>query len=532
MKMHANGKSIFLGLPLWFLWCLFVQPGCLCAVDMQTQPSVYGTVTEKEFQALECHMGFYDNQAFIGDNAYNRTIIDYGREKFCIANQAIQAKIPESMRIMSFNVHNFHKISAQDGGLKKHPRYAAEVIERINPDIVALQEIVPYVNSGHVALEHIVKGEVNVDFSMFDKLMRNIDFTHNIKINDFEYHNKQCLSRLFMGKAIYTKSFITIKDFSAARVGHALSNDRGYVCILFEYAGKRILLYNIHLTFFNEFVTTMEINELIGLIRKDKERLGTENVIIVGDFNNNPYTEPQIFTALKNASYILLNDTKPTAFNQNAQNGETIDLIYTSEGFLDNFEILNKASDAPIGKWILAAKSDASDHWPVFFDFRPKKNLKDTVNSIFNSLKEKYLKKSANLPSFFDCTKIIPDVELKDSPISLPISKETKSQTLSQIRVYKGIDVIDKKTFDELFDEIKEGYFKFSHNEGCNEEDIKDPNRDYLLKLTLNALNNEIDLNKEYYVAYHAHKPEYTFLFDVFQQIYRWGLLNNAQQLS
>lgn len=537
MNFYKNRKLQLLATLIFVIglcWGELFHTQIFGSCDGLIKCSVYGTVTDKEYQAQENHLGFYENQAFPGDNAYNRTIIDYGREKFCAAEPTIHPKASGAFRIMSFNVHNFHKICAQNGEIKKHPQYAVKVIEQINPDIVALQEIVPYVRTESNALAHLVNGVVDVDFSILDTIMHNINFTYNIKVNDFEQHLDQRLRQTFMGKAFYTKSDIPIKDFFVSQVGHSLSNDRGYIRILFEYEGKRILLYNVHLTFFNEFLTTMEINELVGFIKKDKERYETENVVIIGDFNNNPYTDPQIFSSLKKESYVLLNDAKPTAFNQNAQTGETIDLIYVSNGFLDNFEILNKVSDLSGDKWVVSIKSDASDHWPIFFDFRSKKYLDDAVNRIFETLKRKLFKSTLSLCSSdsFDSSQVIPDVELNEAPISLPIQKEIKSQSINQMKVYKGIEVIDKKTIADLLLEIKEGYLKFSREQGVSGSELKEPNLDYLSKVVLNVLHNEISLNKDYYVAYHAHKPEYTFLFDVFQQIYRWGLLNNSQQLS
>jgi endonuclease/exonuclease/phosphatase family metal-dependent hydrolase len=514
---------------------LFVQTQSICVANGHLPYTVYGTVTGKEYQNQEELLGFNENQAFPGDEAYSRTIVGHGRSNFCVAESAVPPKFPNTLRIMSFNVHNFHKICAQDGELKKHPKYAVAAIKSINPDIVALEEIVPYVSDDKIALAHITKGSVPVNFSMLDGLMRDIGFTHNIKINDFERHTDQLLRNTFLGKAIYTKSTLPIKAFSNSQIGSSPDNDRSYVSILFEYKGKRILLYDVHLTFFNDFVATFEISELMAFIQKDKEKFGTENVVIIGDFNNNPYTKPDIFEPLKKASYTLLNDMKPTAFNQNTQTGETIDLIYVSDGFLNNFEILNTASTEYEDKKVVVTKSDASDHWPVFFDFKSRQiplapaklhdsmqmaKIDASVNRIFGTIKSKVK------------PLMISDVELKEAAIALPIPKETQSQSLSQIRVYEKTEIIDKGTIDQLLEDAKKGSAFVSQEYGDEVESVTEPDKAYLSKVVLNVLDNEIKLQDENYVVYHAYNPRLTILFDVYQQIYRWGLLNKEQPLA
>lgn len=499
---------------------LFIQTNNICFASKQF--TVYGTVAGNEYQREENHLSYYSTKAFPGDGAYSITI-KYGKKNFCVNQEAIPHKAQGALRIMSFNVHNFHKICVANGELFKNPKYAADAIKKIDPDIVALEEVVPYAMDEQAALKHDSNGLIIVNFSVLDKLMHDMDFTNNIKVNDFEKNPDPALNKLFMGKAIYTKTAVPIKAFSNSQIGQSPNNDRGYVSILFEYDGKLILLYDVHLTFFNDIITTTEIVELTEVIKKDQEKFGTKNVIIVGDFNNNSYSNPKIFEQLEKSSFTLLNDMSPTAFNQNVQIGETIDLIYVSKDFLENFEILNKTSNNPEGKKVVVVKSDESDHWPVFFDFKPKKNLDESVNAVFDLLKKDMCNKA--LLNFND-------VEINKTSLDLPVSVDIKSQSLSQIRIYKNTDIVDKKILYELLTEVEDGYLKFIKEQNIKDNALVNIDKDYLFDLVLNILNNEIKLNKEYYVAYHAHKPEYTFLFDVFQQIYKWGLLNNAQQLG
>lgn len=230
------------------LFGLLVQVHSFWAAYIQNMPfTAYGTVTTSSYKANEDQLGFFDSQAFVGDNAYQRTIRTYGAHKFCVDETAVPPKAPRSMRIMSFNVHNFHKICSTAGSLCKYPRYAGYAIQKINPDIVALQEIVPYAPTEEIARGHRLPGVVAVDFSMFDSFMQAIDFTYNIKVNDFE--RRIDMPNRFMGKAIYTKNAFPIKGFSSSQIGNSPKHDRGYVCIAFEFENQRILLYNVHLTF-------------------------------------------------------------------------------------------------------------------------------------------------------------------------------------------------------------------------------------------------------------------------------------------
>jgi len=370
MNVIINKKIAYTFVSIFFV--LMFANSCCFAIGPKKPYTEYGTKARNEYQNTEYMVNFFANEAFPGDNAFAKTIGGYGWQNFCVPTIALP-KIPNSLRIMSYNVHNFHKICAPDRTIKKHPGYALETIRAVNPDIVALEEIVPYVHNNSEAVNHIPDGNVFVDFSMFDASMRQMDFTHNIKVNDFERHNNIAFRKNFMGKAIYTKNAVGIQTFSSSELGSLNNHDRGYVSIGFEYGGKRILLYAIHLTFYNEVATKSEVDELVEYIQRDRKDFSTDNVIIAGDFNNNPYQNPRIFEALNRSSYVLVNDAQPTAFNQNIRSGETIDLIYVSSNFLDNFEIVNQKSNITPGKWSVIIKANASDHLPVYFDFIPKR---------------------------------------------------------------------------------------------------------------------------------------------------------------
>lgn len=349
--------------------------------------TLYGNITmgaSNVYNNTETLNSFYDTQAFLGDNAYTLSGQESSiKNKFCV-----QDKYPQKQngifRILSFNVHNFHNVCETGKNiLRKNPQFIIDAVKNFKPDIALFQEIVPYASTLEEAKKHNSKGPIAVNFSFFDNAMQNLDLSKNIKVNDFEKCNA-----IFMGKAMYTSNEVIIENTETGNLNNEDATDRGYLRILFLHpkSNKKILLYTVHLSFNNSKRTKKEVDTLETVIQEDQEKHGTKNVVIMGDFNNDPYKEEKIFNALlKDKAFVLLNNNSPTAFNQNS-NGLTIDLIWVSQAFLQNFEIHNNKSNE---KYSVVVKSTESDHWPIYIDFAPKKI--DVLEESLQLLKAKLL---------------------------------------------------------------------------------------------------------------------------------------------
>ncbi|ARF11785.1 endonuclease/exonuclease/phosphatase family protein [Klosneuvirus KNV1] len=333
--------------------------------------TLYGTgkYLNKMYSVRETLLCFENDQAFQGDNAYRNTIKSYGKKNYC--HEEIPIKRPACLRILSFNVHNFHMIC--NDNIKKNPQHTIDYVKRCQPDLVLLQEYVPYININ----DDINKYKncpssmtIPVDFSYMDTKMAFNGFNESVKCNDFELVDKPYHGGIFMGKAIYTKEPIINAMTKIIGKKPGTNRDRGYLRIIYKVPNQNlhILVYTVHLTFLNNSATKQEIDTLVSVIRDEQKFYKIDNVLIMGDFNNSPFIN-NIFDSLRNNNYTLLNDKTVSAFNQNTNSGETIDLAWVNDGFLNNFDICN--SKSPSGYKVIY-KSNVSDHYPIILDIKPK----------------------------------------------------------------------------------------------------------------------------------------------------------------
>lgn len=356
--------------------------------------TVYGQVEKlnlnQNYEAEETLLGFDQEAAFPSDQAmyYTTQTSPKMKQNFCVT-EAVPQKQPSAFRILSFNIHNFHKIcDLGQGELRKNPHFALNEIGRFSPNIVLLQEFVPYAKTMEEAKNHLgsTASQITVNFSHFDIELQKKGFTESVKVNDFEKKGWG----IFMGKAIYT-SKNTILNVSNNNLNDDEADDRGYLRILFTYPGSKeqILLYNVHLTFELGCLATdlekKEITQLVTAIENDTKKFSTNYVIIMGDFNKDPYKKSpdseekaSAFDALQK-KFTLLNDYTKSNFNQYSEYdfpsgypGDTNDLVWVSNEFLNKFEIKNPKSTDGSNKWKIVVKSDASDHWPIYLDFSIK----------------------------------------------------------------------------------------------------------------------------------------------------------------
>lgn len=333
--------------------------------------TLYGTGTylNKMYNATETLLCFENDQAFQGDNAYRNTINHYGKTKYC--REEIPIKQSECLRILSFNVHNFHMICNDQ--IKKNPQHTIDYISRCQPDLILLQEYVPYININDNINNYKncpATMKIPVDFTYIDTKMIQYGFSESVKCNDFELVDKPYHKNIFMGKAIYTKEPIINATTRILGNIKGINRDRSYLRIIYKIPNQNIymLVYTVHLTFFNSSATHAEIKTLMDVIKQEQEFYKIDNVLIIGDFNNSPFNN-SIFDSLKSNKYSLLNDNAVSAFNQNTSTGETIDLVWVNDKFINNFDICNPKN--PSGYKVIY-QSNVSDHYPIVLDIKPK----------------------------------------------------------------------------------------------------------------------------------------------------------------
>ena len=298
------------------------------------------------------------------------------KDVFCKQLLSTYEKEEGYIRLVSFNVHNFHKICDEDTSvIKKHPKYACEIITSLTPNIVLFQEYIPYIKKSNIDSDTTTK-ETNfdVDFSFVDDMMTQSTLSHSIKSNDFEFkHN------IFMGKAIYCDKNIEVKHSMQLNHNNMISDDinsRGVLYCIYD----NILVMNIHLTFGNIDETKKELDNLFN-IANFYYMMGITDIIISGDFNNNINNtndnnleindfdidefgfDRMWFFKCPSKFTILTSNNMKTGFNQNNK----LDFIIVSKKFKENYDIkLHNNREAVIIETI------ASDHYPIFFDFKRK----------------------------------------------------------------------------------------------------------------------------------------------------------------
>lgn len=300
-------------------------------------------------------------KAFAGDHAFELATAT----KFC--KNPPQVKLPKiDFRIVSFNVHNFHTICDKDNFHHgKNPDNVFNFINKTGPDIVLLQEFVTFISENKDDKKYKCDGndskyiEAKLDFSYFDNKMESAGLKYSIKTNDHEFTE----INEYMGKAIYTKE--QIENYDSVQ----LSNARGFLRTLYKINNTDVLIYNIHLTYFNYELFNSEISRLIKYINAEKKYYDTENVLIMGDFNfdiiEHKIDGETVEQLLYRHNLIVLNNNNRKSSYVQDPNGKTIDYAVCSTKFLEKFEIKNTKND---NHYDIVFVSYESDHYPIILD--------------------------------------------------------------------------------------------------------------------------------------------------------------------
>lgn len=314
------------------------------------------------------------NTKFTAKAAFTKEATVLNTEIYCnIKDYVIEyPKDKDYFRFVSYNIHNFHNVCiTNDLITKKDPKYALDIIQKLNPDVVFFQEYIPYPKKYNKMIDS-KKTIFDVDFNNVDSRMSTINnMSHSIKTNDFNH-----IPNIFMGKAIYSNKVIS--NPSVLDLG--TTPDRTILLCKITYETKIINLVNVHLSYGNITTTSEEMTTLFNILSRIDP---SEITIIMGDFNNNIsfYEFEAVFLkSITPLGYRLLSTTNDmTGFNQD----EKIDFVFVSQNFDDLFEIkLYNGCES------IVYYADASDHYPIFFDFKLKtiKTRSEDYNRLTNSM--------------------------------------------------------------------------------------------------------------------------------------------------
>jgi endonuclease/exonuclease/phosphatase family metal-dependent hydrolase len=327
-------------------------------------------------------MPAYTEETIISNKA---TTISQEVYKYCIDDIKIN-KSNVKLRVCSYNVHSWTNVCNIGGSYKKSFDNFKPVFEKIDADVLCLQEVVP-----------LFETPLDTELTNYDDINK-INFDY-LKQEFEELGYKYCIIGNTMKSSFQRKKFKETYYYLANAIFSKIPFEQSEIILLpcnrnFIIAkiiinNTPIIIVNTHFEFINKNIPDLEkmnlkpqgpkydlfnlqIDLLVLYIFKICNNYNTKNVIICGDLNK-PYFEvdkekySRSFWRWRsiNKNYKLFNkyffDTnindpeEITNFNSNI----ATDFIFTSKNVLNDFKIENH----------YVIKTDASDHYPVVCDF-------------------------------------------------------------------------------------------------------------------------------------------------------------------
>ncbi len=342
-----------------------------------------------KYEKQETLLAFTSKEAFSGDNSqslwkdktkggcfYKNNFPNNGER---IKNNKPDPKAKNVYRIMSYNVHNFHRTCPEDnqntfptGYERKSLAHASQVFKDVDADLILLQEIVPMPVDPNNKPTLQNNFTVNVSLDSVGKYFEtNNNLLEWVAVNDHElFKPPHALAKTGLGKAIFSQKKETLLNPNALFLGDARS--RSVLRSLVKIKNKYLLVYNVHLTHNNKAQHTQEIKNLVFIMEKDRELFKKDHnfakipALVMGDFNTDYFKNTNNYQELKNKKYKSLNDKEFTGFNQ----GDRLDLAFVSEDFESFFEIVSKDNNGKKGVRVLPRLE--SDHYPILLEIKEK----------------------------------------------------------------------------------------------------------------------------------------------------------------
>ena len=317
---------------------------------------------------------------------YSTDIIIYGSNKpylyegedypyfiskyFCKTNNIIKAK-EDKIRVMTFNIHNM--ITRCNQGISpifgnnlnpfqksRDIKRFIEFFEKINADILCLQEVVPINKDIDKDIKDYEFIRNNFNFEYFNELMASIGYKYKIissTMNGY-FLKDEHRNYYFLGNAIYSKYPI-----NNSQIYQYSFLNRNFITTTIRYNNKQFHIVNIHWEYFrDDNYKLLYQTEL--LINKLKELYDLKNIILCGDFNINllkkrngkryiDWEKRTHFIKPDGPFYSAFKPSKATNFSQ----GDTTDYILVSKRNILKCVYSN------------IIETNISDHYAVYGDF-------------------------------------------------------------------------------------------------------------------------------------------------------------------
>ena len=272
----------------------------------------------------------------------------YYSNELCKDEKIYKSKSIDSLRIITYNVHNF--ITRCNQGINPlygkglNPFQKARDIKRfidffkdVNADILCLQEVVPILEKD--ILNDIDDYEYirnNFNFKYLNKLMYDIGYKYKIissanKGHDIRYY--------FLGNAIYSK--IKLNNSKIYQISFL---DRNIITTQISYKNKIINIVNCHMEYKTKDI--LQYNILEEIIKN------LDNIILCGDFNINLYDNKSKIKYINDN----FNNTNKNIISNFHRNNTTDYILLSKESRIKNI-------------YTHTIKTYLSDHYPIITDF-------------------------------------------------------------------------------------------------------------------------------------------------------------------
>ena len=347
-----------------------------------TTTDIYPTqeeLNEWGFSGLQPILAYTKEELYEGE--YHGTILER-LKKDCV--DTMFAKIPsyvkDTLRVCTFNVHNFLNVCQKDP-IKKQLRPYLEFFQKLDATILCLQEVVPLhdppLEKDATTGEEIIG---NASFAPFLEKMKELGYSHyligdTMRGNNLLHQNYYVLCNVIFSKLPFLRQAI-----------YQLPGNRNLLSVGIQYQGTEYLVINTHLDVNN---TTIHLQgKEVGLaevqskiirqyVQSYKNQYQVSNVLLCGDLNR-PFERKgtrvikryerleEIFAPLyflfqepvEQKEYLLTNQTIETQ----------TDYILINKGFTD------VVMDYYVIPYFI------SDHYPLVLDVLPPTGFSEQRN--------------------------------------------------------------------------------------------------------------------------------------------------------